>query len=61
MAMVVAVMRFGRPISWHSLSLNRFNIEILDASSKTYMKYLYTGEIHTFLPQIAAHDCDTAA
>ena len=38
MAMVVTIMPFGRPVY-------RFYIEILDASFKIYIEYLYTSEI----------------
>ena len=38
MAIVVTIMPFGRPVY-------RFYIEMLDASFKIYIKYLYTSEI----------------
>ena len=46
MAMVVTIMPFGRPVY-------RFCIEILDASFKIYIKYLYTSEI----PHISSLNC----
>ena len=37
-AIVVTIMRFGRPVY-------QFYMEILDASYKIYIKYIYTSEI----------------
>ena len=46
MAMVVTIMPFGRPVY-------RVYKEILDASFKIYIKYLYTSEI----PHISSLNC----
>ena len=52
MAIVVTIMLFGRPLSWHSLYCV-YRFYILDASSKIFIKYLYTSEI----PHISSLNC----